>query len=81
VFLTLEKYLVIMILNVNGVQHNYYVYMASFALSRYHTRITSGLVLNSICCDISQNEPMRWPPQQKDVSLWSIRGLVRAVLS
>jgi len=27
----------------------YYVYMASFALSRYHIWITSGLVLNVIC--------------------------------
>jgi len=27
----------------------YYVYMVSFALSRYHIWITSGLVLNVIC--------------------------------
>jgi len=31
------------------VEFNYYVYMASFALSRYHIRITSGLFLNVIC--------------------------------
>jgi len=29
--------------------HNYYIYMASFVLSRYHIRMTSGLVLNVIC--------------------------------
>ena len=27
----------------------YYVYMVSFALSRYHIWITRGLVLNVIC--------------------------------
>ena len=30
-------------------EHFYYVYMVSFALSRYHIGITSGLVLNVIC--------------------------------
>jgi len=29
--------------------HNYYVYMVSFALSRYRIWITSGLFLNVIC--------------------------------
>ena len=58
----------------------YCVYMVSFALSRYHIWITSGLVLNVICWVSVLNEPMRWPPGQEDVSLWSVRGLVRAVL-
>ena len=29
--------------------HIYHVYMVSFALSRYHIWITSGVVLNVIC--------------------------------
>jgi len=33
----------------DSVEHNYYVYVVSFALSRYHIWITSGLVLNVIC--------------------------------
>ena len=60
--------------------HIYYVYMVSFALSRYHIWITRGLVLNVICWVSALNEPMRWPPREEDVSLWSVRGLVRAVL-
>jgi len=36
----------------------YYVYIASFALSRYRIWITSGLVLNVICCVSDLNEPM-----------------------
>ena len=32
-----------------GVRLNYYVYMVSFSLSRYHIWITSDLVLNVIC--------------------------------
>ena len=60
--------------------HIYYVYMVSFSLSHYHIWITSGLVLNVICWVSALKEPMRWPPRQEDVSLWSARGLVRAVL-
>ena len=47
----------------------YYVYMASFALSRYHIWITSGLVLNVISLVSVLTEPMHWPPRQEDVSL------------
>ena len=60
--------------------HNYYVYMVSFALSRYRIWITSGLFLNVICWVSALIKPMRWPPRQEDVSLWSVRGLVCAVL-
>jgi len=56
--------------------HIYYVYMASFALSRYHIWITSSLVPNVVCWVSTLNEPMRWPPRQEDVSLWRVRGLV-----
>ena len=66
------------ILNI-GKDHHCYVYMVSFSLSRYHIWITSGLVLNVICWVSALKEPMRWPPRQEDVSLWSVRGLVRAV--
>jgi len=55
---------------------HYYVYMVSFALSRYYIWITSGLVLNVICWVSALNEPMRWPPRQDDVSSRSVRGLV-----
>jgi len=54
--------------------HLYYVYMVS-----YHIRITSGVVLIVICWVSALNKPMRWPPRQENVSLWSVRGLVRAV--
>jgi len=35
-------------MTMEGLSHIYYVYMANFALSRYHIWITSGLVLNVI---------------------------------